>query len=160
MILIDIEAQLYTFFLSTVLGLIFCLFYDILRILHKFYIKGFLEVFILDLLYWIVCAVVTFCFLIIRCSGIIRGFVIFGIILGFIVTRFTLSRCFMFVFSKLFKIIFAILHFVNCKITTILVSIAKYFKNYALNVKKVLQKLIKLMYNQLKTKGKNHSKGV
>ncbi len=158
MILIDVKAQIFTFFLSVILGLIFCLIYDLLRVLHKYLIKGFFEVFIIDTLYAVACSVTTFCFLIIRCSGIVRGYVLFGVALGFIVSRLTLSKAFFKIFSYVFKIFIAILHFVKRKFNAILVPLTKYFKNYALNVKKVLQRFINMMYNQLKTMGQKSKK--
>lgn len=98
---IDTTAQLITFLLSLCLGALLCLLFDLIRFLHKILLKGFFEVLLSDLLFWTVAAFITFCFLLIRCKGFVRGYVLFGEAVGFFALHFTLSNYFL---SLLYKI--------------------------------------------------------
>ncbi len=152
MLIVDVEGQVVSFLLSILLGAVFCIMYDLLRSLHKLYIKGFAEVFVLDLLFWFVCAIITYLFLVIYCNGIVRGFVVIGALMGFLAVRIILSKYILLIFTFVLKFIMGILHFVCAKIVGILVPINKYLKKYILKVKKCLHMLVKVMYNQLKIK--------
>ena len=147
---IDVSYQAVTFLLSVVLGAVMCLLYDVLRALHKRMLKGFFEVFVSDILFWSIAAVITFCFLVIRCNGYVRGFVIVGQVIGFSAIRLTLSRYFlagidwiMSVFSGIFRFVWRFV----AKIFRILKNILKKILKYA---KKYLQPKCKLLYNHLK----------
>lgn len=151
---IDVSEQALTFFMSFGLGALLCLLYDIVRALHKTAVKGFFEVLISDLIFWFVAAFITFCFLILRCQGTVRGFVLFGQLAGFLTVRFTLSRFlikfFVFavsIFSTCFRAISARLY----KSAALLEKNIKKFFNMA---KKVLQPKAKLLYNLLKVRSK------
>ena len=91
---INTNEQAITFALSIGLGFLFCLFYDVLRVFHRLWLKGFFEVLVSDILFWFVLSVATFCFLIIRCQGSVRVYVLFGQTLGFLAARFTISKLF------------------------------------------------------------------
>lgn len=149
---IDVTAQAVTFLLSVVLGVLLCLLYDFFRALNRSYIKGFFEVIVCDLLFWVASAFITYCFLIVFCQGMVRGFVLFGEALGAIATRLTFSRFFIIglerFFSIISKIFKAIVSFAR-KMTT---PFKKIFKKMQLSVKKVLQPKAILLYNQLKVR--------
>ena len=87
--------QVITFLLSIVLGVGFCLVYDVLRFLHKTRMKGNVAVFIGDVLYFSVISVATFCFFLLFSKGVIRIYVYIGEILGFFICRITISRLFL-----------------------------------------------------------------
>lgn len=147
---IDVSYQVVTFLLSVVLGAVMCLLYDVLRALHKRTLKGFFEVFVSDLLFWGVAAIMTFCFLVIRCNGNVRGFVIVGQAIGFSAVRLTLSRFIlagidwiMSAFSCVFRFIWRFV----AKMFRIPKNIFKKILKYA---KKLLQPKCKLLYNHLK----------
>ena len=91
---INTSEQVITFVLSIGLGFLFCLLYDILRVFHRLWLKGFFEVLVSDILFWAVLSVVTFCFLIIRCQGSVRAYVMLGQAVGFLVARITISKFF------------------------------------------------------------------
>lgn len=149
---IDVSQEVATFFLSLLLGAFICFLYDLVRALHKLFLKGFLEVLVTDILFWAVASVLTFSFMILRCMGNIRGFVLFGILLGFLAVRFTASRyiysIYLFVFLKFnhFYIFF------SRKIHFVLGKIIYFMKKYIIVIKKLLQDNILLLYNQLKRK--------
>lgn len=89
---IDVAEQTVSFFLSLALGGFFCLFYDLFRAARRVHTFTFLWVFVSDILFFAVCAVVTFCFLLSLTEGVIRGYFIFGILLGFSAVFFSISR--------------------------------------------------------------------
>ncbi|MBE6769589.1 MAG: hypothetical protein E7548_02410 [Ruminococcaceae bacterium] len=92
---INIAEQTVSFFISLALGGFFCLFYDLFRAARKVHsFKPFL-VFVSDILFFTVCAVITFCFLLSLTEGFIRGYFIFGILLGFSAVFFSISRFFL-----------------------------------------------------------------
>lgn len=158
MLQVDTNAQIINFLMSIVLGFVVCLLYDFLRALHKTTLKGFVEVLITDTLFWLFSAFLTFCFLIIRCNGIFRGYVIFGMLLGFIAFRSLISSFVLRFFVFFIGILLGIFHFISSKIRYILVSINKYLKKYLFIIKKVLHNKITVMYNQLKLRS-NSKKG-
>ena len=151
---IDVSAQALTFLMSLGLGAVLCLLYDVVRALHKTFIKGFLEVLVCDLLFWITAAVLTFCFLIIRCNGTVRGFVLVGELIGAVVTRYSLSRLFLPFLSKLLKLISDVFGFLRVGFGKLFKSVEKIIKKMLLIVKKGLQPKALLLYNLLKVKNK------
>ncbi len=151
---IDVSAQALTFLMSLGLGCVLCLLYDVVRALHKTYIKGFFEVFVCDLMFWIVAVLLTFCFLVIRCNGSVRAFVLIGELIGAILTRLTVSRLFLPVLNKVFIAFERIFSWFGGIFGKLLKYIEKFFKKMLLNVKKHLQPKALLLYNQLKVRKK------
>ena len=92
---INIAEQTVSFFISLALGGFFCLFYDLFRAARKVHSFKPLLVFVSDILFFTVCAVITFCFLLSLTEGFIRGYFIFGILLGFSAVFFSISRFFL-----------------------------------------------------------------
>ncbi len=148
--------QITTFVLSLLLGCIFCLSYDILRALRKVCLNSFIAVNICDILYWIIYAFVTFIFLIARTNGEIRGFVLFGELIGFVLFRVSISKYIVGIlgwafikFASLKQKIdsFFYLRFDNFE-KGILKAI-KYIPKICKSVKKFLKSGFKLLYNKL-----------
>ena len=100
--------QLITFLLSLALGAVFCIIYDIFRFFHKKYSPPWIAVFLGDVLYFALAAAVTFCFFIMFSKGMIRVYVYFGELLGFILCRFSLSKLFWFILTGCDKVITAV----------------------------------------------------
>lgn len=155
---IDTTNQVATFLWSLALGALMCLLYDVVRVLHKFSIKGFFEVMISDIMFWFIVALFTFCFLVLRCQGEVRGYVLAGQAIGFTAARFTVSRFFVLGLSSLFKAISKLLgtfgkgfHFIAAVCEKNIKKILKY-------IKKVLQHKAKLLYNQLKMRSERKEK--
>lgn len=147
---IDVTQQMLTFALSVLLGVVLCFIYDIVRALHRIVLKGFFEVLICDILFWVTSAVLTFCFLIIRCNGMVRGYVLFGEAVGAVITHYTLSRLWLIILLK----IFSVLAWVKRVLTLVFIKVSlpfkKIFKKIIKTLKKVLQHKWGLLYNQLK----------
>ncbi len=146
------EAQLLTFIYSLALGVIFCLFYDILRgIRSSIKISDFLT-FIQDIIYFTIIAFLSFIFLLSRTNGEIRGYVICGILLGFVICFLTISKLFFkilkFIFSKIKWIIGKSSSFVNANFEKIDRFIRKILKNIENSSKKGLKKVNKMLYTK------------
>ncbi len=149
---IDVSYQAVTFALSLVLGAVLCVMYDLMRVLHKTLVKGFFEVLVCDILYFGLAAVVTFCFLVIRCEGSVRAFVLVGQILGFIAVRFTLSRFVLSVGVWIFTVISKIFKKFGLVVLSILRKLKNFLKKTLFYAKKGLQPKCKLLYNDLKVR--------
>ncbi len=150
MLNVNVFDQMHTFLLSLVLGVVICIFYDLFRAMHLTIIKGFFEVLVTDLVFWLVFSVITYFFLLLRCSGFVRFYVLIGITVGFLLFRITFSKYILRIFIIVVKFCVAVLHFVGDKICLILLSFDKYFKKTVNALKKGLQKSFHMMYNQLK----------
>lgn len=97
---IDNLSQLLGFLYSVVLGIIFCLVYDVLRAFRAEIKFGTAAVFAADILYSVFCAVTCFCFMLSVTGGEIRAFVFVGAAVGFAASRFTVSCIFFFVLRR------------------------------------------------------------
>ena len=104
------SEQLIAFLLSVVLGVSFSLIYDLVRFWHFSFKCPKIAIFIVDILYFIIIGVLSFCFLLIYCKGMLRFYVFLGEILGFIMARLTVSKIFLYFLKSLKK---AIDFFVN-----------------------------------------------
>lgn len=85
-------SQWMCFLYSVFLGCGICLFYDVLRIDRAIFKRSSLTVFFEDIFFWIIFAFCVYSFLIIFANGQIRLFILFGVFLGFILFRFTISK--------------------------------------------------------------------
>ena len=91
---INNTAQIFAFLYSLCLGCIFCLFYDFFRA-FRFAVKlSDFSIFLSDIFYFLTISFVTFIFLLGVTNGELRGFVFFGVLLGFLICYFTVSRFF------------------------------------------------------------------
>ncbi|MBR6549411.1 MAG: spore cortex biosynthesis protein YabQ [Clostridia bacterium] len=84
--------QLLTFLFSFLVGAVLCLIYDFFRCRRLVFPVGKIGLFFQDILYSSLCAVIIFCFLVIRCDGQFRYYVLFGTLIGWCLFRFTVSR--------------------------------------------------------------------
>lgn len=89
---VESAGQVLTFVYSVLLGVAACLLYDIFRAVRTTFRFGWVAVLICDVLYFAIVAVVTVCFFMVRCSGVLRLYVLLGMALGGILCRLTVSR--------------------------------------------------------------------
>lgn len=89
---IDVKLQIISFLRSMCLGVIFCILYDLFRAIRKNTASTIAEVFVEDLLFFLICTPIVFCFLLATTNGMLRAYVFLGIVLGFLLFRITLSR--------------------------------------------------------------------
>jgi len=99
---INSASQVLTFLYSIVLGFSLGIFFDLPRSFRSIvrYKKSFM--FISDLFFWIISAFFTFCFYLVFTNGELRGFVVFGILIGFLIERLTLSQLLVKIYKKIF----------------------------------------------------------
>ena len=157
--------QVTTLLLAVAMGIGLCLLFDLFRLFRLAFPAGKMTLFFQDVFYWVICALVVFCFLIIRCAGEPRSFVFVGGIAGWIACRFTLSRFIMkictpiiFAFRAAFRWlrrrvwrpairqISRFFDFLNEKIKKLGIFILKFIKKW----KKHLKRPKDVVYNQEK----------
>ena len=88
---VDNGGQFYTTLIAVAVGASLCLLYDVFRIIRMAHRTSYAAVFFQDVLYCFISAVITYGFLLVRCSGVVRIYPLIGELIGFICCRFTLS---------------------------------------------------------------------
>ena len=95
---------------ALLLGVLLSLTYDVIRALRKIGFKSFVLVFLGDILFSFLSAIITFLFLLVFTNGAIRAYVLFFEVLGFLLCRITFSKIFLkilIMFFSYFKKTFA-----------------------------------------------------
>lgn len=152
---ITLAGQTLTFLIALGIGVSLCLLYDVFRIIRIGWPPSAVSAFIEDIIYWFFSALITFCLLIVRCSGEIRGYVIFGELLGWIFCRFTVSV----VLVKTADSIFKFLSFLKGLITTPIKATAKWIRKLARTlITPKLKKLGKFAHKTIKSIGNRAKK--
>lgn len=144
---IDNNFQLFSFGLSIALGVIFCILYDVLRAVRKISKMTDLAVFFQDIGYFMVIAFVVFLFLMAFANGEIRGYILLGILFGFILCFLTLSRFTL----KIFTIIFGFLNNINLKIINYLNNIIDKIAAFSIKTIKKISSLLNNIKKYLKS---------
>jgi len=152
---VDAYGQFITAVISAAAGVGLCLLYDLLRLLRYARRPTVLQVFVQDVLWWLVATVVTGVVLLVRCSGTVRFFALLGLCVGFLCCRFTLSLVLMKagkriidVIKRLAKAVWSkILEPVFISVTTLLRKIAKIIKKFLTSVKNLLKDSALVVYN-------------
>lgn len=162
---IVITKQLILFLWSVVLGVALSLIYSFFRVVRKYLPKYKAVIFLSDLVFWLLTALVNFIFFMSTNSGVLRGYIILGELCGFILCYFTLGRLLYAVVTRVvsfvIKIIMTILGFIFRPVLAVLGFIRKiiqksfnYFLKFIKKVCKKLQYRLKrinvLLYNILK----------
>ncbi len=137
---ISITDQLLSFVLSIALGAFLCLTYDVLRAVRKNGFNSFWTVFFTDIFFWLFSAILTFLLLIARTNGEIRGYVLIGELLGFVIFRLLLSKVFL-----------LIIDFLIAKLLKLLRLIRKNFYYFFIKIEKRIDKIILLFCKKTKT---------
>lgn len=92
---ISVAGQTIDFLLACLFGMALGAFYDVFRIIRVAVRCGKAAIFIQDAVFWLLCALSTFMFLLIESSGQVRFFMIFGELIGATVYYLTLGRAVM-----------------------------------------------------------------
>ena len=142
--------QIVSVFRSALLGGGLCLFYDVLRSIRKQGVNSFLAVFFQDLFFFFVLAPVTFFFLLALTNGELRAYFFVFVILGFTITRFTVSYVFSAVLNYILSLILKLLSGIKFvfyplfkKINLILNKIFVFLSEKVKNMRKYIKKLLK-----------------
>lgn len=145
-----IQAE--NFLYSVAVGTLLCLFYDVFRAFRAERVCGAVEIFVQDILYWLISAVFVFSFLLVTTNGELRGYAFFGIAVGFFVCRLTLSVVFFKVLCFLWRHIIHILSVVNSLLARFTAVFNRFytkcFKKAAFLLKKLLKSTVGLLYTK------------
>ncbi len=137
---IDISLQVLFFLRSILLGMIYCLFYDILRGFRRVFSYSDWAVSLQDLFYFLIITPTAFLFLLAATNGEVRFYILFGIAIGFTIFRLTVSRVLILflklIISVIYKSFTAFFNFISGVIQKIKGFIAKKSKK----IKKLLKK--------------------
>ena len=123
---------------SLVAGLVMCVIYDITRVLRWHLSLGRAGVFFLDILYFSVSGIATFCLFLSLTNGEIRGYILIGEAVGFMLFRATLSVF----FCKGLKVFLKVLNFaLNLANKWIFVPLKSFFAKTITVFKKIAFKM-------------------
>lgn len=127
---ITLSSQTTTFLFSVVLGLILGLFFDVFKLTNVIFSPTPKRIFIKDIIYFVLSAIITFIFILIVNMGEIRIYIISGEIIGWLMYRLTFGN-----------VIYKILLTVTVFIKKVLIRVKKYIISKL--PKKQIIKLIK-----------------
>lgn len=108
---IYLAEQALVFAEALLVGAVFGLLYDVFRITRIAFSTSPGVVFVEDIVFFTVCAIVTFFFGLTVIDGMLRVFLIFGELSGAIVYYFTLGRLVMSISKKIITVVKAIINF-------------------------------------------------
>ena len=145
------HLQLLGFLRAAALGGIFCFVYDILRGYRRSSECSDFAVFLQDIIYFFVIAPITFCFLLATTNGELRLYIFFGILVGFVLIRLTISKITVLVWKTVFSFFLRILRVIKIGVNTasafldrvslkIATIFTQFFKKGVNTLKKVLKK--------------------
>jgi len=134
------------------MGAVICVLFDIFRVMRMFVRPTVLSAFWQDIVFWLVAAVLTYCFLLAYCYGITRGYVLFGELLGFLLCRFTLSAVLIAAMSRVVHVVRSIVAFVKIRIFRPISKKIRIFARVVAQKARVLQKI----KNKLTENAKKH----
>lgn len=144
---ISLSWQVISFSYALALGVFLALFYDIFRSIRKGKKCNAVAVFFQDVFFWLVTTFITFLLLIARCNGEIRGYILIGEFIGFLLYHFTLSR---FIFPVFVFIVVSIRKFYK-----LYFSVLSLFSDFLLKKIRILPIFVKKTVKKLKIKRKN-----
>ena len=115
---ISLNHQVTTVLLSLFMGAVFYIIYDTFKAIRQFFVLRSMGVFICDITFFMLISLIEFCFLLSRCNGEIRGFVLIVQLVGFFICRVTISRLYLKILMMLLKgagIVIRLLNALLCK---------------------------------------------
>lgn len=152
---IDINFQLLGFIDAVLFGMTLCGIYDIFKAFRLSFEFSKIAIFIQDIIYFIFISIISFVFLLIFTNGEIRLYILLGFAIGFIISRFTVSRILLPVLKTVILFFKRIFSFVFIKIGLIFVFTEKIFNiiiKFLKNIKNSAKKLLKTRKGLLYTK--------
>lgn len=119
------------------MGGILCFVYDLFRVDRVLFKRSSIFVFLQDVLFWVISAFVFFSFSVVFSNGQIRGYLLFGTALGFLIFRLTISRLIWFLVRPLKKFIKILKKKYNQLLEKLLFCIVKVVKRAKILLKKI-----------------------
>ena len=98
-------SQYICFLYSLVLGVSLGIVYDLFKLDRLLFKRSKIFLFFSDILFWLISAFLIFTFCVIFSNGQIRGFIVLGTLLGFIIYRLTLSKLIFLLVNPLKKLV-------------------------------------------------------
>ncbi len=139
---IEFAAQIISFLRSLLLGGIYGLAYDLFH--APFRKRGAVTFFVCDILYFVVIAFVNFCFLLAVSNGKVRGYLLVGAAIGFIIYKKTLSPVLAAVAAFVLRPIKALFSLIARGFSAVSEGLSAFFSKNAekisQNIKKILKK--------------------
>lgn len=149
---IDNLLQIINFARSLCLGAVFCLIYDILRALRTLFDFSAVSIFFQDIIFSLLSAFITFVFLLSVTNGELRGFVFISIAFGFLISRFTISRAWVWLLKMIIGFIksgfYAVSKAFYAGFDTVERNIIIFSKKSVKDLKKLLKNMRKLLYTK------------
>ncbi len=112
-----VAEQTLLFLEALTVGFFLGLFMEPLRIYRMMARPGTVAVFFQDMIYWFLCAVCSFVFILTVNSGQLRIFLVIGIVIGMTVYFLTIGTLIMKASKAITAFIFRVARFLNCKVT-------------------------------------------
>lgn len=89
---ITLSSQVAVFLGALALGAVLSLLYDVFRVFDVLLVYNFKRIFFEDVSYLILCAIVTFTYMLITSMGELRGYILIGELIGWIACRASIGR--------------------------------------------------------------------
>ena len=166
MYMLTIADQTRLFLLALGLGFLLGIVYDLFRVVRMAFTMRRVGVFIQDVLFFLTCAAATFLFLLAVNQGEIRGFIIAGEGLGFLIYYFSFGLLAVRVSSFLVHAIHRLFFVISVPFRALFRLLKKLFVKIGISAKKTSKKIAKkskfnlkhhktLLYNLRKNAGAN-----
>lgn len=160
---VDIGGQIVTFWIAAGLGAVLCLIYDLFRIARYGHRPSKWSAFLQDIAWWLICAVLTYGLLLVRCKGVVRIYALLGEGLGFVAFRLTASRLLLAAAKPVVRAVKAVVNFIKRKVLAPVGALLRrlaekavgFFKKFTNFLKKHLKRLLRLLYNPHSTHQKH-----
>lgn len=136
---IDSTNQIITTALSAALGGAFSLLYDFFKAARLSKHRAVLAVFFEDIFFCIICTFFTFCLLMLRTNGQLRGYALVGIAVGFLLFRFLISRFTVAVLCIVFKSVLRFFGALSRKISDISEKTGRKAKKFLKKFRKTIK---------------------
>lgn len=137
---LSVNDQIITMLVSAAVGGALCIIYDIMRGIRRGgALTGFWQVLCCDILFWILSAVVVFCLMLVKTSGVVRSYLVVGLMVGFLIVRLLISRFILKSIAFLSRKMLFCLSFLSEKYRKALLFLIKYMKNAEKHIKSRLK---------------------
>jgi len=149
---ISVSQQAAVFLLAVAFGFVLGALYDIFRIIRIAVKCGTVSVFLQDLLFFTICALLTFLYIFYTNSGDVRFFIILGEFFGAILYICSVGALVMRISAKIVEVIKRIVKFLCNIISKPFILFALFLKRHLSIFHKFLKKWLKIFFCYLKIK--------
>ncbi len=140
---IDFASQIFSFLKSIILGGVYGLIYDLFRIPVRKREASAVFVFAVDLLFFAFIAVINFCFLLTVTNGEVRGYLLLGTALGFLLYKKILSPVFAVAAALAFRPFKALYSLLKKGMGAVFSPLMTFFSKNIKKITKIIKKLLK-----------------